>query len=87
METRKVNQLLKQAFIERADAEVEAPIIRTPDGKSWLTGKDPDAGKDSRLEEKGMTENEMVGYHHWLNGHEFEQTPRDSERTGKPGAL
>ena len=46
-----------------------------PDAKSWLIGKDPDAGKDWRWEEKGMTEGEMVGWHHWLDGHEFEQTP------------
>ena len=47
--------------------------------KSWLIGKDPDAGKDWRQEEKGATEDEMVGWHHWLSGHEFEQTPGDSE--------
>ena len=67
-------------FIGRADAE--APILWPPDAKNWLTGKDPDAGRDWRLEEKGMTEDEMVGWHHWLNGHEFEQTPRDSDRQG-----
>jgi len=58
-------------FIERTDAEAEAPILRSPDVKSCLTGKDPDVGKDWRQEEKGMTEDEMVGWHHWLNGHEF----------------
>ena len=61
-------------FIGRtvADAEVEAPILWPPDVKNWLVGKDPDAGKDWRGEEKGMTEDEMVGWHHQLNGHEFE---------------
>ena len=57
-------------FIGRTDAE--APILWPPDVKNWLTGIDPDAGKDRRREEKGMTEDEMVGWHHWLNGHEFE---------------
>ena len=49
----------------------EAPILWPPDGKNWLIGKDPDAGKDWRWEEKGMTEDEMVAWHHRLNGHEF----------------
>ena len=60
-------------FIGRTDTEAETPIIWPPDAKNWLTRKDPDAGKDWRQEEKGMTEDEMVGWHHWLNGHEFEQ--------------
>ena len=59
-------------FIGRIDAKAEAPILWPPDEKNWLLGKDPDAGKDWRQEEKGMTEDEMVGWHHWLNGHEFE---------------
>ena len=59
-------------FIGRTDAEAEAPVLWSPDAKSWLTGKDPDAGKDWRQEEKGTTEDEMVGWHHRLNGHEFE---------------
>ena len=59
-------------FIGRTDAEVETPILWPPDAKNWLTRKDPDAGKDWRREEKGTTEDEMVGWHHWLNGHEFE---------------
>ena len=54
------------------DAEAEAPILWPPDMKSWLIRKDPDAGKDWR-QEKGMTEDEMVGWHYWLNGHEFKQ--------------
>ena len=60
-------------FIERTVAEAEAPILWPPDVKNWLIGKDPDAGKDLRQEEKGTTEDEMVGWHHWLDGHEFEQ--------------
>jgi len=62
-------------FIGWTDAEAEAPILWPPDEKNWLIGKDPDAGKDWRQEEKGMTEDEMVGWHHWLEGHEFEQAP------------
>ena len=61
-------------FIERTDAETEAPILCPLDAKNWLTGKDPDAGKDWRQEEKGMTEDEMAGWHHQLDGHVFEQT-------------
>ena len=60
-------------FIERTDAKAEAPILWLGDAKNWLIGKDPDAGKDWRQEEKGMTENKMAGWHHWFNGHEFEQ--------------
>ena len=60
-------------FTGRTDAEAESPILWPPDAKSWLLGKDPDAGKDWRWEEKGMTEDEMVGWHHQLDGHEFEQ--------------
>ena len=60
-------------FIGRTDTEAETPILWPPDAKSWLIGKDPDSGKDWRQEEKGMTEDETVGWHHWLNGHEFEQ--------------
>ena len=62
-------------FIGRTDAEAETPILWPPDAKSWLIGKDPDAGQDWRQEEKGTTEDEMVGWPHWLNGHEFEQAP------------
>ena len=61
-------------FIGRTDVEAEAPILWPPDSNSWLMGKDPDAGKDWRQKEKRVTE-ETVGWHHWLNGHEFEQTP------------
>ena len=66
-------------FLGRTDAEAEAPILWPPDAKSWLIGKDPDTGKYWRQEEKGMTEDDMVGWHHWLNGHDFEQAPGDGE--------
>ena len=59
-------------FIGRTDAEAEALILWPLDGKNWFIGKEPDAGKDWRWEEKGMTEDEMVGWHHWRDGHEFE---------------
>ena len=59
-------------FIGRTDVEAEAPILWPPDAKSWLIGKDPDAGKDWRWERKGMTEDEMVGWDHRFNEHEFE---------------
>ena len=60
-------------FIGRTDAEAETPILWPPDVKNWLIWKDPDAGKDWRQKEKGTTEDEMVGWHHWLHGYEFEQ--------------
>ena len=66
----------------RTDAEAEGPILWSPDKKSWLIGKGPDAGKDWRQESKGMIEDEMVGWHHRLSGHEFEQTLGDSEGQG-----
>ena len=66
-------------LIAETDAEAEVPIHWPPDAKSWFIGKDPDAGKDWGQEVKGMTEDEMVGWHHQLNGHEFEQTPGYSE--------
>ena len=66
-------------FIGRTDAEAEAPILWSPDMKSWLIWKDPDAGKDWGQEEKGATEDEMVGWHYQLNGHEFEQILQDSK--------
>ena len=58
-------------FIGRTDVEAETPVLLPPDVKSWLIWKDPDAGKDWGQEEKGMTEDEMIGWHHWLNGHGF----------------
>ena len=69
-------------FIGRIDAETEAPTLWPPYAKSWLIVKDPNAGKDWGQEENGVTEHEMVGWYHWLNGHEFEQTPEDSEGQG-----
>ena len=62
-------------FIGRTDVEAETPILWPPDAKSWLIWKDPDAGKFWGQEEKGTTEDEMVGWHHWLSGHGFEWTP------------
>ena len=59
-------------FIVGICAEAETPILWPPDAKNWLIGKDPDAGKDWRWEEKGMTEDDMLEWHHQLNGHEFE---------------
>ena len=64
--------LLSWVFIGGTDVEAETPILWAPDVESWLIWKDPDAGKDWRQKEKGMTEDEMVGWHHWLNGDEFE---------------
>ena len=68
-------------FIGRTDTEAEAPILRPPDLKSWLSGKDPNVGKGWG-HEKGATEDEMVGWHHRLDGHEFEQTPGDGDGQG-----
>ena len=69
-------------FTERNDAEAETPILWSPVAKSRLTGKDPEAGKDWRQEEKGTAEDKMVGWHHWLDGHEFEQALGDSKGQG-----
>ena len=68
-----------QSWIFTGRTDAEAPILLPPDLKSWLLGKDLDAEKDWGQEEKGATQNEMVGWHHWLNGHEFEQSPGASE--------
>ena len=62
-------------FTGRTDGEAEIPILWPPDAKNWLIGKDPDAGKDWRQEEEETSEDEMVGWYHWLNGHEFEWAP------------
>ena len=69
-------------FFGRTYAKAETPILWPPHVKSWLIGKDPDAGRDWGQEEKGMTENEMVGWHHRLDGHEFEWTPGVGDRQG-----
>ena len=63
-------------FIGRTDTEAEIPILWPPDVKNWLIWEDPDAGKDWRQEEKGLTQDEMVGWHHQFDGQEFEQAPR-----------
>ena len=60
-------------FIERTDTEAKTPKLLLPDAKNWLSEKDPDTGKDWKQEEKGITEDKMVGWYHWLDGHEFEQ--------------
>ena len=79
-----VNSKGKQSwiFIGRTDAKTEALILWLPNVKRWLIGKDPNAGRDWRQEEKGITEDEMVGWHHRLNGHEFKQAPGDGEGQG-----
>ena len=69
-------------FIGRTDVEAEAPILWPPDVKNWLIRKDPDVGKDWRQEEKRTAEDDMVGWHHQLNGHEFEQAPGVGDRQG-----
>ena len=69
-------------YFGRTDVEAETPIVWPPDAKSWLIWKDPNAGKDWGQEEKGMTENEIVGWHHWFNGHWFEQAPGNGEGQG-----
>ena len=69
-------------FIGRTDVEVETPILWPSDMKSWLVRKDPDAGKDWRQEERGTTEDEMVGWHHQLSGHEFKQNLGDTDGQG-----
>ena len=71
-------------FIGKTDAEAEAPILWPPYAKNWFTGKDPDGGKDWRWE-MWTTEDEMVGWHHWLNGYEFEQALEDGEVQGSLG--
>ena len=85
--TRRSNQVNPKGnqpwiFIGRAGSEAEAPILWPPDVKSWLTGKDPDTGKDWGQEEKQVTEDEMVGWHQWLNIHQCEPTLGDSEGQG-----
>ena len=74
-------------FTGRTDAEVEGAILGSPDAKNWLIGKDPEAGKDWRWEEKGTTEDEMVRWHHRLNGHWAWASSRRWWRTGKPSML
>ena len=71
----------------KTDVEAETPIFWPPDVKNQLTGKDPDGGKDWRREDKGTSEDEMVGWHHQSDGHEFEQAPGVGDGQGKPGML
>ena len=81
-EIKLVNPKGNQSWIFIARTDAEAPIFWLPDAKSWLIEKDLDAGKDWGQEEKRVTEDEMVGWHHWLSAHEFEQTQGDSEGQG-----
>ena len=81
-----VNPKGNQPWIFTGRTDAEAPIVWSPDATGQLTREDYDVGKDRKQEEKGTTEDEMVGWHHWLNGHKFEQTLGDSG-TGKPGVL
>ena len=69
-------------FIQRTDAEAETPILWPPHAKSWLIGKDPDSGRDWGQEEKGMTEDELAGWHYRLEAHEFVWTPRVGDGQG-----
>ena len=82
-EIKPVNHKGNQAWIFIVRTDTEALILWPPNAKSQLIRKDPDAGKDGRQEEKGKTEDKMVGWHHWLNGHEFEQAPGDGEGQGR----
>ena len=88
-EIKPINPIANQPWIftGRTDAVIEAPVFWPPDVKTQLIGKDPDAGKDWEWEEKGTTEDEMVGWHHWFNGHDIKQTLGNSEEQGKPGML
>ena len=72
-EIQPANPKRNQSWIFTGRTDVEAPVLWPPDAKNWLLGKDPDAGKDWSQEENSVTEDEMVGWHHWLNGCEFEQ--------------
>ena len=81
-EVKPANPKGNQPWIFFARSDAEAPILWPPDANSQLIGNNPDAGKDWRQDEKVVTENEMFGWHHQLNGHEFEQTLRDSEGQG-----
>ena len=69
-------------FIGRTGAEAETPVLWPPDANNWLIVKDPGVGKDWRQQEKGISEDELVGWHHWLNGHEFEQGPGAGDGQG-----
>ena len=77
-----LKEISPEYSIGRTDVKAVAPILWPPDAKNWLTGKDPDVEKDWRQEEKGMTEDEMAGWHHQLYGHEFEQALGVGDRQG-----
>ena len=81
-EVKLVNSKRNQPWIFIGRTDAEAPILWPPDAKSWLTGKDTNAGKNWGQEEKGAREDEKIGWHHWLNGHESEKTQGDSEGQG-----
>ena len=89
MDGTRLTYLTSYFCIQRTDVEAETPILWPPDAKSWLTGKDPGAGKDWGREEKGTTEDEMVGWHHRFNGHEFVMFDEFGSWwwTGRPGML
>ena len=74
-------------FFGRNDAKAETPVLWPPHTKSWLIGEDSDAGRDWGQEEKGTTEDEMAGWHHWLDGRESEWTPGAGDGQGRPGVL
>ena len=86
-EIKPINPKGNQPWIFIGKTDTEAPIFWPPDAKSQLIGKDPGAGKDRRQGQKGTTEVEMVGWHHWLNGYKFELTPEDRERQGSLGCC
>ena len=77
-----LKEISPEYSLEGLMLKLETPILWPPDTKNWLIWKYPDAGKDWRWEEKGTTEDEMVGWHHWLDGHEFEQTLGDGDGQG-----
>ena len=77
-----ISSVQSWVFFGRNDAKAETPVLWPPHVKSWLIGKDSDAGRDWGQEEKGTTEDEMAGWHHWLDGREFEWTPEDGDGQG-----
>ena len=82
-----LKEICSEGQIGRTDAKAQIPKLWLPDAKNWLTGKDPDAGKDWRWEKKGTSEDEMVRWHHWLDGHEFEYAPEVGEGLGGPACC
>ena len=86
-ENEPVNPIGNKPWIFLRKTDADAPVLWPPDAKSQPVGKDPDAGEDWGQEEKGVTEDEMVGWHHWLNGCECEQAPKIQSWAEKPGML